>query len=63
MPLVIAMGLGVGRQLHSKDGFGLLALSSVSPICSMLIMEACQRLLHRLRNVRRVRQESGVELA
>ncbi len=38
VPLVIAMGLGVGRQIGVSDGFGILALSSCFPILTVLIL-------------------------
>jgi hypothetical protein len=36
VPLVLAMGLGIGAQLHVAEGFGVLALASVWPILSVL---------------------------
>jgi hypothetical protein len=39
VPLVIALGLGVGMNLpFSMDGFGILSLASVFPILSVLLM-------------------------
>jgi hypothetical protein len=39
VPLVLAMGLGVGSNVPgSIDGFGILALASVGPILSVLIV-------------------------
>ena len=37
VPLVLAMGLGIGSQLHLTEGFGILALASVWPVvaCSL----------------------------
>ena len=37
-PLVIAMGLGVGASVGASDGFGILALASVGPIVSVLLL-------------------------
>lgn len=37
VPLVLAMGLGIGGALDVGDGFGILALSSIFPIISVLI--------------------------
>ncbi|TVQ24694.1 MAG: DUF1538 domain-containing protein [Spirochaetaceae bacterium] len=37
VPLVLAMGLGIGGALSVVDGFGILALASVYPILSVLI--------------------------
>lgn len=36
VPLVLAMGLGIGGTLHISDGFGILALASVFPIITVL---------------------------
>lgn len=38
VPLVIAMGLGIGNQIGVVEGFGILALASVYPILSMLFV-------------------------
>jgi MFS family permease len=38
VPLVIAMGLGIGNQLGTIDGFGILACASAFPILTVLIM-------------------------
>lgn len=38
VPLVLAMGLGVGAQTGAVEGFGLLATASVCPILSVLAM-------------------------
>jgi hypothetical protein len=38
VPLVLAMGLGVGGQLGAVEGFGILALASVYPILSVLLV-------------------------
>ncbi len=36
VPLVLAMGLGIGGALNISDGFGILALASVFPIITVL---------------------------
>lgn len=38
VPLVIAMGLGVGQQTGVSDGFGILALSSCYPILTVTVL-------------------------
>jgi len=38
VPLVLAMGLGVGGQLGVVEGFGLLAMASVCPILAVLVV-------------------------
>ncbi len=37
VPLVLAMGLGIGSQVGVVEGFGILAMASVFPILSVLI--------------------------
>jgi hypothetical protein len=37
VPLVLAMGLGIGGELKVVDGFGIVAMASVFPIMTMLI--------------------------
>lgn len=36
VPLVLAMGLGLGQAVGAKEGFGILAMASVGPIVSVL---------------------------
>lgn len=38
VPLVLAMGLGVGASVNAPAGFGVLAMASVCPILSVLIV-------------------------
>ena len=38
VPLVLAMGLGLGQAIQALEGFGILALASVGPIISVLAM-------------------------
>lgn len=38
VPLVMAMGLGIGAATGVSDGFGVLSLASVGPIISVLIV-------------------------
>ena len=38
VPLVLALGLGLGGQLHLPDAFGLLTMASVGPIFSVLVV-------------------------
>jgi hypothetical protein len=37
VPLVLAMGLSIGGELHVADGFGILAMASVYPVITVLI--------------------------
>ncbi|MEQ9304694.1 MAG: DUF1538 family protein, partial [Marinoscillum sp.] len=36
VPLVLAMGLGIGGELNISDGFGILAMASTFPIITVL---------------------------
>ena len=36
VPLVLAMGLGVGKALGAIEGFGILAMASIGPVISVL---------------------------
>jgi len=38
VPLVLAMGLGIGSQVGVVEGFGVLAIASVCPILSVLVV-------------------------
>jgi hypothetical protein len=38
VPLVLAMGLGIGNQLGVVEGFGILAMASVCPILTVLLV-------------------------
>ncbi len=38
VPLVLSMGLGIGAQSGAVEGFGILAMASVCPIMSVLLM-------------------------
>ncbi len=53
VPLVLAMGLGIGGELDVVDGFGVLAMASVYPIISVLVYGL----------VVRTRQRRGIDAA
>ncbi|MCF8177755.1 MAG: DUF1538 domain-containing protein [Sulfuritalea sp.] len=38
VPLVLALGLGLGQAVGAADGFGILAMASVGPIVSVLLV-------------------------
>lgn len=38
VPLVLAMGLGLGQAVDAQEGFGILAMASVGPIISVLLV-------------------------
>ncbi len=37
VPLVLAMGLGIGGAMNAAEGFGILCLASIGPIISVMI--------------------------
>jgi hypothetical protein len=37
VPLVLAMGIGLGNATHAVEGFGILCLASIGPIISVLV--------------------------
>jgi hypothetical protein len=37
VPLVLAMGLGIGEAMNAAEGFGILCLASIGPIISVMI--------------------------
>ena len=47
VPLVLAMGLGVGGEIGANDSFGILAMGSVYPILTVLIYSVLQRMRQR----------------
>ena len=38
VPLVLAMGLGLGNAVSAVEGFGILSLASICPIIAVLSM-------------------------
>lgn len=56
VPLVLAMGLGIGGELGVTEGFGLLAMASLYPIVTMLIFGLVVRTRQR-RDVRDTLEE------
>ena len=48
VPLVLAMGLGLGSAVSAIEGFGILSLASICPIVAVLTMGIFIRLQHRL---------------
>ena len=38
VPLVLAMGLGLGNAVSATEGFGILSMASICPILAVLIM-------------------------
>lgn len=48
VPLIIAMGLGIGNQMGTVDGFGILAAASAFPILSVLLMGMMVEKSHKL---------------
>ena len=38
VPLVLAMGLGLGSATHAVEGFGILCMASVGPVISVMLL-------------------------
>jgi len=57
VPLVLAMGLGIGQTMHSIEGFGILALASVGPVISVLAVGLWIRLTIASSHARRQAEE------
>ena len=47
VPLVLAMGIGIGGELNVVDGFGVLAMASVYPVITVLVYGMTVRLRQR----------------
>ena len=47
VPLVLAMGLGLGSAVSAVEGFGILSLANICPIVAVLSMGIFIRLQHR----------------
>ena len=47
VPLVLAMGLGLGNAVSALEGFGILSLASICPIVAVLSMGLLIRIRHR----------------
>lgn len=52
VPLVLAMGVGLGDAIDATEGFGILALASVGPIIAVLIVGLYMRWLAERRDAR-----------
>lgn len=61
VPLVLAMGLGIGGELKVVDGFGIVAMASVFPIITMLIYGIRVRRKQRLILVKNGGESNGEE--
>jgi hypothetical protein len=47
VPLVLAMGMGIGGELNVVDGFGVLAMASVCPVITVLLYGIAVRIRQR----------------
>jgi hypothetical protein len=59
VPLVLAMGLGLGQAVHAVEGFGILALASVGPVLSVLSIGLWIRMSIASSHARRAEMEAG----
>ncbi len=63
VPLVLAMGLGIGANVPGvSDGFGILALASVGPILTVLTVGLYTKHQSRRAHAARTQQEAATEL-
>jgi hypothetical protein len=58
VPLVLAMGLGLGQAVHAVEGFGILALASVGPVLTVLTLGLWIRLRIASSHARRRKEEA-----
>ena len=47
VPLVLAMGLGLGNAVSAVEGFGILSLASICPIIAVLTMGVVIKMMNR----------------
>ena len=47
VPLVLAMGLGLGNAVSAVEGFGILSLASICPIIAVLTMGVAIRIMNK----------------
>ena len=50
VPLVLAMGLGLGSAVSAVEGFGILSLASICPIIAVLTMGVAIRIMNKAHN-------------
>lgn len=60
VPLVLAMGLGLGRAVDAHEGFGILAMASVGPIVSVLAVGLWLQVRERILRMQFVRMMRSV---
>ncbi len=59
VPLVMAMGLGLGKAVDAVEGFGILAMASVGPIVSVLAVSLWAQARERIYRFDMARSENG----
>ena len=59
VPLVLAMGLGLGKAVDAVEGFGILAMASVGPIVSVLAVSLWAQARERIYQFDMARSENG----
>jgi len=50
VPLVLAMGLGLGSAVSAVEGFGILSLASICPILAVLTMGLAIQYLNKIKS-------------
>ena len=55
VPLVLAMGLGLGQAVSAVEGFGILSLASICPIIAVLSTGLIIQIIHRRKPIDQVK--------
>ncbi len=61
VPLVLAMGLGIGEAMNAAEGFGILCLASIGPIISVMVTGLWARHQEKIQTL--VITEEGIQTA
>ncbi len=61
VPLVLAMGLGIGGAMNAADGFGILCLASIGPIISVMITGLWAQYEDKLQTSEAIKMNSLIE--
>ncbi|KJR43670.1 membrane protein containing DUF1538 [Candidatus Magnetoovum chiemensis] len=61
VPLVLAMGIGLGEAVNAAEGFGILAAASICPIISVLALGMWIKIRIKLRDKIQVKKKTDVE--
>jgi hypothetical protein len=59
VPLVLAMGLGIGGAMNAVEGFGILCLASIGPIISVMVTGLWTRYQARVQTLAAIQVDSA----